>query len=143
MNFEMKSCILFFSWVKLVSSPLKCNWSNQFFSKHSLNIIKTTVWGRPKGCIRTLIDCSSSFICLLFFICFVFLQSSIYIVWNVRVIMLECHVLTQWACSHCFSICFPPGLPWLYIFWPWANPFLVTAQFVLHCTILSPLLLWI
>ncbi len=47
------------------------------------------LWGCPKGCIRTLIDCSSSFICLLFFICFVFLQSSICIVWNVRVIMLE------------------------------------------------------
>ncbi len=25
------------------------------------------VWGRPKRCIRTLIYCSSSFICLLFF----------------------------------------------------------------------------
>ncbi len=82
---------------------------------------------------RTLSDCSSSFICLLFFICFVFLQFSICIVWNVRVIMLECHVLTQWACSHCFSICFPPGLPGLYIMLALSKPIFS------HCSVCAPL----
>ncbi len=76
-----------------------------------------TLWGRPKGCTRTVIDCLLSFMCLLllfFKICFMFLRSLPSVLcgmcaWTVRV-----------PCTHTlgmltpfFSICFPPGLPWL------------------------------
>ncbi len=91
--------------------------------------------------IRVVIDCLLSFMCLLFsfILCSYILLSMLCVmcVWTFRVPYAHpLGMLTHFFLFVSHQACLG------YIYWLWASPYLVTAQFVHHCTILYHLFTW-